>query len=295
MNFFKRKYYKLQISLHKRIGGNDKKISILQYFLKNNTKPDLINPKEFMEKILWLKLYYYKENYGNFVDKYEVRSYVEEKIGKEYLNEVYGVYDSVDQINFDTLPDQFVLKGTHGSGYNIIVKNKSELNLEQTQKKLNQFLSDNYYYRFREAIYKNLPPRILAEKYISEIDSDSLIDYKFHCFHGEPKYVFVQKNKQENLRKSFYDLDWNKILPEKDITAFSEANFEKPDNFDQMIQVAKKLSEGFIFLRVDLYSIGNKIIFGELTFFSNAGLIRSSIERFNTEFGDLMQLPKLNE
>ena len=294
MNFFKRKYYKLFISVLKSIGGNDTKISTLQYFLKNNTKPDLVNPKEFMEKTLWLKLYYYKEDYGKFVDKYEVRSYIEEKIGTEYLNEIYGIYDNVAQINFNALPDQFVLKGTHGSGYNIIVKNKSELNLEQTNKKLNQFLSDNYYYRFRESIYKNLQPRILVEKYISEIDSDSLIDYKFHCFHGEPKYVFVQKNKHENLRKSFYDLNWNKIMPEKDITAFSEADFEKPDNFDEMVQVAKKLSEGFIFLRVDLYSISNKIIFGELTFFSNAGLIRSSVERFNTEFGELIQLPKMN-
>lgn len=292
MNFFRRKYYKLYIYLLKYIDGSDEKISILQYLLKNNTKPNLINPKEFMEKTLWLKLYYYKEDYGKFVDKYEVRSYIEEKIGKQYLNEVYGIYDTVAQINFEVLPNQFVLKGTHGSGYNIIVKNKNEVNLEQTKKKLNQFLSDNYYHRFREAIYKKLPPRILVEKYISEIDSDSLIDYKFHCFHGEPKYVFVQKNKSENLRKSFYDLNWNKVQPEKYITAFSEANFEKPDNFDEMIQVAKKLSEGFIFLRVDLYSVGNKIIFGELTFFSNAGLIRSSIEKFNTEFGELIQLPK---
>lgn len=285
----------MYVSLLKRTGGSDEKISILQYFLKNNTKPDLVNPKEFMEKILWLKLNYYKEDYGKFVDKYEVRSYIEERIGKKYLNEVYGIYDKVAQIDFNDLPDQFVLKGTHGSGYNIIVKNKSELNLEKTKLKLNKFLSDNYYYRFRESIYKNLPPRILAEKYISEIDSDSLIDYKFHCFHGEPKYVYVQKDKHENLRKSFYDLNWNKIIPEKHITAFSEANFEKPDNFEEMIEIAKKLSEDFIFLRVDLYSINNKIIFGELTFFSNAGLIRSSVERFNKEFGDLMHLPKLNK
>ncbi|MFC4818277.1 ATP-grasp fold amidoligase family protein [Flavobacterium sp. GCM10023249] len=292
MNILKRKYCKLQISWLKSFGGSDEKISILQYYLKNNKKPDLRNPKEFMEKTLWLKLYYYTEDYGKFADKYDVRRYVEEKIGKEYLNEVYGIYTKVDDISFDELPNQFVLKGTHGSGYNIIVKNKNELNLQETKIKLNQFLKDNYYYRFRELIYKNLTPRIIAEKYISEIDRDALVDYKFHCFHGEPKYVFVQKNKQENLRKSFYDLEWNKIEPEKYIAAFSEAHFEKPSNFDEMIRVAKKLSEGFIFMRVDLYSIGGKIIFGELTFFSNAGLIRSSIERFNTEFGELMQLPQ---
>ncbi len=291
MNFFKRKYCKLNIAFLKLLGGNDEKISKLQYFQKNGVNPDLKNPREFMEKTQWLKLYYYTEKYGKYVDKYEVRRHVKEKVGEKYLNDIIGVFDSVSDIKFDNLPKQFVLKGTHGSGYNIIVKDKSKLDVNKTKKKLSQFLSDNYYYKFRELIYKDVKPRILIEKYISEIDSDSLIDYKFHCFHGEPKYVFVQRNTPSNLKKGFYDMSWNKVMPENHIPAFSDAEFVKPDNFDEMIQVATKLSEGFIFLRVDLYSIGNKIIFGELTFFSNAGNIRSSIERFNTEFGDLMKLP----
>lgn len=291
MIFLKRKCYKLYISLLKLVGANDERISIYQYFLKNGIKPSLVNPKEFMEKLLWLKLNYYKESYGCYADKFEVRSYVENKIGKKYLNDIFGVFDSVSEINFEKLPNQFVLKATHGSGYNIIVKDKNELNLEVTKKKLNQFLSKNYYHKFRERIYKDLKPRILIEKYISEIDSDSLIDYKFHCFHGKPKYVFVQKSKSECVRKSFYDLQWNKVLPENYISSFYEADFIKPENFDEMIQVAEKLSEGFIFLRVDLYSTGNKTIFGELTFFSNGGIVRSSIEKFNKEFGDLIHLP----
>ena len=291
MNFFKRKYCKLNIAFLKLLGGNDEKISKLQYFQKNGVNPDLKNPREFMEKTQWLKLYYYTEKYGKYVDKYEVRRHVKEKVGEKYLNDIIGVFDSVSDIKFDNLPKQFVLKGTHGSGYNVIVKDKSKLDVNKTKKKLSQFLSDNYYYKFRELIYKDVKPRILIEKYISEIDSDSLIDYKFHCFHGEPKYVFVQRNTPSNLKKGFYDMSWNKVMPENHIPAFSDAEFVKPDNFDEMIQVATKLSEGFIFLRVDLYSIGNKIIFGELTFFSNAGNIRSSIERFNTEFGDLMKLP----
>ena len=291
MNFFKRKYCKLNIAFLKLLGGNDEKISKLQYFQKNGVNPDLKNPREFMEKTQWLKLYYYTEKYGKYVDKYEVRRHVKEKVGEKYLNDIIGVFDSVSDIKFDNLPKQFVLKGTHGSGYNVIVKDKSKLDVNKTKKKLSQFLSDNYYYKFRELIYKDVKPRILIEKYISETDSDSLIDYKFHCFHGEPKYVFVQRNTPSNLKKGFYDMSWNKVMPENHIPAFSDAEFVKPDNFDEMIQVATKLSEGFIFLRVDLYSIGNKIIFGELTFFSNAGNIRSSIERFNTEFGDLMKLP----
>ncbi|WP_136666550.1 ATP-grasp fold amidoligase family protein [Flavobacterium sp. H122] len=291
MNFFRRKFYKFYLGTLENFNADDTKISEIQYLLKNNTKPDLSSPKEFMEKILWLKLHHYTENYGRFVDKFEVRSYVEDKIGKQYLNDILGVYDSVSEINFDKLPNQYVLKGTHGSGYNIIVKDKNQLNISKTKKKLNKFLSQNYYDKFRESIYKNVKPRIIAEKYISEIDNDSLIDYKFHCFHGQPKYVFVQKNKSENITKSFYDLNWNKVLPEKYIPAFSNSDFKKPENFDEMIRIAEKLSEGFIFLRVDLYSIGDRIIFGELTFFSNGGLVRSSIERFNQEFGDLIKLP----
>jgi hypothetical protein len=291
MNFFKRKLYKTYITILKLFNPNDTEISKIQYLLKNNLKPNLNDPKEFMEKILWLKLYHYTENYGKYVDKFEVRNYIEEKIGEKYLNELIGVYSSASEINFNELPNQFVIKGTHGSGYNIIVKDKNELNITRTKKQINKFLSQNYYHKFRESIYKNVKPRIIIEKYISEIDNDSLIDYKFHCFHGQPKYVFVQKNKSENISKCFYDLNWNRVLPEKFIPAFSNSNFTKPDNFEEMIQIAQKLSEGFIFLRVDLYSIGNKIIFGELTFFSNAGLVRSSIERFNKEFGELIKLP----
>ena len=291
MNFFKRKYCKLNIAFLKFIGGSDEKISKLQYFQKNGVNPDLKNPKEFMEKTQWLKLYYYTQKYGKYVDKYEVRSHVKDKVGEKYLNDIIGVYESVSDIKFDALPKQFVLKGTHGSGYNIIVKDKSELNINKTKKKLRKFLSDNYYYKFRELIYKDVQPRILIEKYISEIDSDSLIDYKFHCFHGEPKYVFVQKTTSNGIKKGFYDLNWNKVMPEKYVSSFADVEFDKPANFDEMIEVSKKLSDGFIFLRVDLYSIQTKIIFGELTFFSTAGNIRSSIERFNTEFGDLMKLP----
>jgi len=293
MNFFKRKYYKTCVSFLKLVRASDATISTYQYFLKNGVKPNLVAPKEFMEKLLWLKLYYYTFNYERYVDKYDVRNYVAEKVGSAYLNEIYGVYDAVSQISFDQLPNEFVLKGTHGSGYNIIVKDKSTLDIALTKKKLNQFLTDNYYYKFRELIYKNVTPRILIEKYISEIDSDSLIDYKFHCFHGEPKYVFVQQEKNKKLKKGFYDLSWNKVMPEKHVPAFADAHFKKPQNFDEMIEVARKLSNGFIFLRVDLYAVGDKIIFGELTFFSTGGLVRSSIERFNKEFGDLIQLPKL--
>lgn len=291
MKFIKRKIYQLRIKLLKLIGGDDEAITVIQYFLRNNCKPDLKNPKELSEKQLWLKLNYYKEDYGKFVDKYEVRNYVEEKIGKKYLNEIFNVYNKASQIDFDTLPNQFVLKATHGSGYNIIVENVKELDIKQTKKKLNQFLSQNYYHKFQEAIYKNVTPRIIAEKYISKTDKDLVVEYKFFCYHGEPKYIYAEKKESGNIQNSFYDLDWNKILPQKNNPTFLKSSFIKPANLYEMIEVAKKLSEEFIFLRVDLYAIGSKIIFGELTFFTGAGLVKSSIERFNKEFGDLIVLP----
>lgn len=291
MNFIKRKYYKILIKLLKLKEGNDEKITILQYLIKNNHRPDLKNPKELTEKLLWLKLNHYNENYGNYVDKYEVRNYVENKIGKDYLNELYGVYDSVSQINFDSLPNQFVLKATHGSGYNIIVEDKSRLNVKKTKKKLNHFLSQNYYNKFQEAIYKNVKPRIIIEKYISGNEANTVVEYKFYCYNGAPKYIYAEKKELNKIQKCFYDLDWNKILPQKENFIFTKSNFIKPNNLDEMLLLASKLSKGFIFLRVDLYSVGNKIIFGELTFFSGAGLIKSSIERFNVEYAKLIELP----
>ncbi|WP_341701162.1 ATP-grasp fold amidoligase family protein [Flavobacterium flavipallidum] len=264
-----------------------------KYFYKNQTALNLDNPKEFMEKIQWLKLFHYKEEYSKFVDKIDVRSYVERKIGKQYLNEIIGIYDSVDEIDFQNLPNQYVAKGTHGSGYNIIVKDNSVVEIDNIKRKLKSYLKGNYYYRNRELVYKNINPRILIEKYISDTEDSGIIDYKFYCFHGQPKYILVKRNENGIEKKAFYDLQWNRVFCNKNPSNFIDFQIQKPVNFDKMLELAAVLSKEFIFIRVDLYSVVNSIIFGELTFFPGGGNRRLPIDYLNQEMGDLINLPIL--
>jgi hypothetical protein len=291
MNFFKRKYYQLKTSFLRRFGSNDLEFIKSNYYLKNNRKLELDNPREFTEKLQWLRLHLYNENYKDYVDKYEVRNYISKKIGDAYLNDLIGVYNIAEDLNFDELPHQFALKCTHGSGYNVIVKDKSIINIDDVKNRLNSYMSMNYYNKYKELIYKDIKPRIIAEKYLNQTDSEHIIDYKFYCVNGNPEYVLVKTNYNDQNHNCFYDLDWNKLESDVKISNYLEKHIEKPNNFDELIDIAKKLSEGFIFLRVDLYSINDKVYFGELTFFPRAGFKRLAVERLNIELGDKMTLP----
>lgn len=274
-----------------RFSKNDELFCKTKYYYYNKRVLNLEQPVEFMEKINWLKLYHYKEQFGNLVDKYEVRSFVESKIGASYLNPIIGIYNSVEEIDFKKLPNQFVIKGTHGSGYNCIVKDKKGVHEDKMKRKLASFLNENYFNENREYIYKNVTPRLLVEDYIFEFNSGELIDYKFYTIHGVPKYVLVKVTEKGKDKKCFYDLDWNKIYPDVLSSDFLQTEIVRPVNFDEMVEVVKKLATDFIFVRVDLYSVQNKIIFGELTFFPTAGVKRFKIERFNKELGDAITLP----
>lgn len=291
MNFIRRKYYQVYIKVLELINADSIKIAKVKYMYKNNKPLNLDKPVEFMEKIQWLKFNYYTEKYGYLVDKYEVREYIKNSIGNHYLNDFIAIYDNENEIDFDDLPNQFALKGTHGSGYNIIVKDKSKLDLNKTKKQLKKFLSKDYSKYNEEKIYKDIKPRILAEKYLDQSDESSIIDYKFYCFHGEAKYVLVKTFYNGKFRTCFYDLNWNKIQNDSKKSSYLDFEIEKPSNFDEMIDISNKLSEKFIFIRVDLYSIKNKIYFGELTFFPRGGKERLQVERFNSEFGNYMTLP----
>ena len=255
--------------------------------------PNLVEPRTFDEKIQWYKLYYRKPAMTGLVDKYNVRQYVTQKNLGHILNELYGVYDRAEEINFETLSDAFVLKATHGSAMNIICKNKREPDLERCRKILKGWLGQNYYDVGREWVYKDIKPRIICEKYLENEEHHDLIDYKFYCYGGKPEAVFVCCNRfgPTGVKYDGYDMQWNKIPVYKGRPA-AGLNLARPGNFDEMIDVATRLSEGFPFIRVDLYSVNNRIYFGELTFYPDNGLVPFSPDKYNYFFGDLFVLPE---
>ena len=291
MKFLKRKYYQIYIGLLDFVKASNETKSKVKFYYKNNKRLNLHNPVEFMDKIQWLKLYYYTENYGYLVDKYEVREFIKERIGEKYLNKFIDVFYTINEINFENLPNQFALKGTHGSGYNIIVDDKSKLNWEKAKVKLLKFLNSDYSKKNEENIYKALIPKIVVEEYLSDLNDNYIIDYKFFCFHGKAKYVWVKTFHDGKYRNCYYDLNWNKINDDSNKKNYLEIDIPIPENLDEMINISNKLSEDYIFVRVDLYSIKMKVYFGELTFFPWGGKERLTVDRFNKEFGDLIQLP----
>lgn len=289
MHFFKRKYYQLKVNYLNQF-GTDKQFVKAAYKLKNDKPLNLNKPIEFTEKLQWLNFYKYSEDYKMYVDKYEVRSYIEKKLGKGYLNEIIGVYDAVEDLDFKNFPNQFALKCTHGSGYNVIVKDKSATDLAVVKQQLKSFMSRNYYNKYRERIYKHVQPRILVEKYLDQLESDYIIDYKFFCVNGKPKFIYVKTFYDGAYRNCYYNLNWEKICPDLIHKNYLNKDIPKPENLNEMIAVAEKLSSEFYFVRVDLYSIKNKIYFGELTFFHLAGLQRLTVDRLNKELGDLIPI-----
>ncbi|WP_394238285.1 ATP-grasp fold amidoligase family protein [Niallia oryzisoli] len=253
-------------------------------------KLNLGNPTTYNEKLQWLKLYDRKPEYTEMVDKYEVRKYIEETIGEEYLIPLLGVYNSFDEINFTTLPDQFVLKCTHDSGGVVICKDKSKLDIEAVRKKINISLSRNYYYHGREWPYKNIKPRIICEKYMVDESGVELKDYKFFCFDGEPKALFIATDRGIDTRFDFFDMEFNH-LPFWQHYKNGVKKISKPVGFDDMISLARILSKEIPHIRVDFYDINGKIYFGELTFYHFSGLEKFYPDKYDEIFGNWIVIP----
>jgi hypothetical protein len=253
----------------------------------------LDNPRTFDEKIQWLKLYDNLPIKTVLSDKYKAREYIANKVGEEYLVPLLGVWQNANDINFDELPDRFVLKTNHGCGYNIIVKDKKELNTKKARQQLNYWLKKNYAFLFVNPfalVYKDIPPLIIAEQYL-ENDNNDLFDYKFHCYNGEPKHFLYVKDRNKDMKLSIYDLEFNP-LPFRFAHYLPVDSYEMPPNFEQMVILAKKLCEGFKFVRIDFYNINGKIYCGEITFIPGSIIYDIQPPEYEYILGDLIDLKR---
>lgn len=267
----------------------------INYEYYSGRKLDYNNPVTFNDKIQWLKVFYHREILHQLVDKYAVRDYVKEKVGSQYLNELYAVYNKPAEVDFEKLPNQFVLKGVHGFHLNLIVKDKNKLSLKKTNYLLNKWMLKDHYRNGKEWAYKNVKPRIIAEKYLEEFGKDVVNDYKFFCFNGKPKYILVYMERDLQDLRCYYDLNWKKLPFTIEKNNLFEGEVEKPVNLNEMIVVAQKLAQDFPFVRVDLYNINSKVLFGEMTFYPNDGRKKYIPNEYNKIIGDYLELPKIPE
>lgn len=258
--------------------------------------PHLRHPRTFNEKLQWLKLHDKHAEYTQMVDKVEAKKYVASIVGEKYIIPTLGVWNSVDEIEWDKLPNQFVIKVTSDSGGIVVCKDKSKLDIKKAKKKLSKGWGKNYYVFNKEYPYRYLKPRIIAEEYKEDESGYELKDYKIFCFNGEPKILFVASDRQkagEDTKFDFFDLDWNH-LPFTNGHPNSTEEIVKPKNFDEMLEVARKLSGGAKNpqVRIDLYNCNGKIYFGEITFFHWSGMTAFEPMEWDFKLGEMIKLPK---
>lgn len=262
------------------------------YRSKMGSKLDLVHPKKYTEKIQWLKLNSRNDLMTMLVDKYRVRDYVKERIGEEYLIPMIdGPWKRFDDIPLNELPNEFVLKTNHDSGGVVICTDKNSLDLESAKSKIEKSLGTNFYWRYREWPYKNVKPRIIAEKYMVDESGYELKDYKFFVFHGEVKALFIATNRMAETETcfDFFDRNFNHI-PVKNGHPNATRTIEKPDNYEEMVELAEKLGKDFPHVRIDLYNINGRIYFGEFTFFHFSGITPFEPEEWDYKFGEWLTI-----
>lgn len=253
---------------------------------------NLENPVLYTEKLQWLKLFDHRPEYTRMVDKYAVKEYIAKTIGPEFVIPLLGVWNRVEDIDFNILPRQFVLKTTHDSGGIIVCRDKNSLDISKAKKKLQYHMKRNYYTRNREWPYKNVPHRIIAESYMEDSKQKELRDYKFFTFGGEPRVLYIAQGRgnQRETVADFFDMDFNH-LPFTIDHDMAMVPPEKPINFELMKALAAKLSAGTPQLRVDFYEVDGKVYFGEMTFFHCSGMAPFHPEQWDRIFGDWVTLP----
>lgn len=270
---------------------SDKTYLKLMFRLKVGYPLNLEHPRTYNEKLQWLKLNDIHPEYAQLVDKVEAKKIVEKLIGEKYIIPTLGIWNTVDEIDWGSLPASFVIKCTNDSGGIVVCKDKSKLNINKAKTKLKRNWGKNYYTKNKEYPYRHLSPRIIAEEYLEDESGFELKDYKFFCFNGEPQCLFVATGRQKgDTRFDFYDLEWNHLPI---INGHPNADFaiEKPKNFSEMVNVARQLSKGIPHVRIDLYNIKGEIYFGEMTFFHWSGTTPFEPIEWDYKLGDYIHLP----
>lgn len=249
------------------------------------------NLQTYTEKMQWEKIYDKNPMKTVLADKYRVREWIENKIGNDYLIPLIGVWDSFDDIDFNSLPDQFVLKTNHGTGTNLIVKDKEKLNIKRTKRMFDDWMKIDYAFtNSLQLHYRKIPRKIIAEKYL-ETDLGELQDYKFLCFDGKPYFCWVDLGRFSKHTRTVFNMKWE-LRPWTQATyGIASHEIPKPKNFDKMVEIATILSKGFSHVRVDLYNVDGKIYFGEMTFTNGSGLDPIVPEKYDKVLGDYWKLP----
>lgn len=253
---------------------------------------NLKNPKGFNEKLQWLKLHDRKPEYSIYADKYAVREFIKNTIGEDYLTRLYGVWDDSEDINFDILPQQFVIKGSHDSGSVVVCRDKAGVNVDEVKSEMKKVLKKNNYYYGRDWPYKNIKPRIIAEEYLDNGPA-GLIDYKFYCFDGEPKFLYISQGLEDHKTAhiTFFDLEGNRTPFQRSDYPTHDVDPVFPSNFKEMISIANKLANAVNapFIRIDLYNINGKIVFSEITFRPCSGYMRFTPPEWDEKVGNLIK------
>jgi len=271
----------------------DKMYLKIQYYMNIGKKLNIKDPETFNEKLQWLKLYNRNPLFTEMVDKYAVRSFISEKIGEKHLIPLIGAWDRADEIDFDTLPQQFVLKCNHDSGSVVICKNKDALDVDAVVKKLNKKLSRDMFYWSREWPYKNIKRKVICEEYMQDQSFDVLNVFKILNFNnGEQIIQVIQNDKTRDESIDYFDSQWTRLDMRQNFPN-SKVPLKKPETLETMLALAKKLSEGFPFLRTDFYEINGQVYFSEFTFFSDAGMCKFTPSDWDMELGNRMDITKI--
>lgn len=270
----------------------DKNYLLMLFKQKTGKKLNLDNPQTFNEKLQWLKLHDRKDIYTTMVDKYEAKKYVAKIIGEEYIIPTIGIYDRFDDIDFDKLPDQFVIKCTHNSGGIVICRNKRTLNVKKAKRIISKSMYRNFYLTSREWPYKNVKPRIIIEKYMEDKNSKTMRDYKIFCFSGKPEIMYLSEGLENHSTAcmSFYDMDFNITDCKRKDFRLLDYTPQKPKNWEKMKNFSAILSKGIPHLRVDWYEVNGKLYFGELTFSTCGGMVPFEDEKWDKKLGSMIDL-----